>query len=78
MQALAIDVTNFGQLSGLLVVSNPYFGFYSEPSADWRCTPAEAGDTDLSWTLPTFDDSDWQIPTSLGRCNVTIGCWDVF
>ena len=66
-QVLAINATNNAQLSGLLVMSDEHFSFYTSPTSDWRCTPANSLDADdLSWTEASFDDSGWEIPTSRG------------
>ena len=71
LQVLALDVQNFGQLSGILVMSDEEYGVYSAPNNDWRCAPADlVGLDNQDWMQVGYDDSDdnvWQVPTSRGE-----------
>ena len=53
-------------------MTSPQFRFYSNggSTSGWKCTRAEASDTDLGWTQLGFDDSGWQDPTIIGMCSI--------
>lgn len=62
-QVVAVKVSNGNGAGGA-----GWRGYFSDgvmsDSDNWKCTKATIGSTELSWTLPGYDDGGWWHPTS--------------